>query len=206
MKDQGKLDEAVACYRRALELKPDYAEAHNNLGNALKDQGKLDEAVACYRRALELKPDYAEAHNNLGIALNDQGKLDEAVACYRRALELKPDYAEAHSNLGVALNDQGKLDEAVACYRRALELRPDFADAHWNQSLWSLLTGDFQAAGPNTSGVGKPNSVRGATFRRHSGTGGRWKEEPSSSMPSRGWAIPFSSSATLPWSSTEAGP
>ena len=46
--DQGKLDEAVACYRRALELKPDFAEAHNNLGNALKDQGKLDEAVACY--------------------------------------------------------------------------------------------------------------------------------------------------------------
>ena len=34
LKDQGKLDEAVACYRRALELKPDFAEAHNNLGNA----------------------------------------------------------------------------------------------------------------------------------------------------------------------------
>ena len=65
MKDQGKLDEAVACYRRALELKPDFAEAHSNLGNALKDQGKLDEAIACYRRALELKPDYAEAHSNL---------------------------------------------------------------------------------------------------------------------------------------------
>ena len=132
LKDQGKLDEAVACYRRALELKPDYAEAHNNLGNALKDQGKLDEAVACYRRALELKPDFAEAHNNLGIALKDQGKLDEAVACYRRALELKPDFAEAHNNLGNALKDQGKLDEAVACYRRALELKPDFAEAHNN--------------------------------------------------------------------------
>ena len=56
----GSNSEAVACYRRALELKPDYAEAHNNLGNALKDQGKLDEAVACCRRALQLKPDYAE--------------------------------------------------------------------------------------------------------------------------------------------------
>ena len=108
LQDQGKLDEAVACYRRALELKPDYAEAHNNLGNALKEQGKLDEAVACYRRALELKPDYAEAHNNLGNALKDQGKLDEAVACYRRALELKPDYAEAHSNLGNALQGPGE--------------------------------------------------------------------------------------------------
>ena len=108
MKDQGKLDEAVACYRRALELKPDYAEAHDNLGNALKDQGKLDEAVACYRRALELKPDYAEAHNNLGNALKDQGKLDEAVACYRRALELKPDYAEAHNNLGNVFEGPGE--------------------------------------------------------------------------------------------------
>ena len=134
-KDQGKLDEAVACYRRALELKPDYAEAHNNLGIALKDQGKLDEAVACYRRALELKPDYAEAHNNLGNALKDQGKLDEAVACYRRALELKPDFAEAHNNLGNALKDQGKLDEAVACYRRALELKPDYAEAHNNLGI-----------------------------------------------------------------------
>ena len=109
MKDQGKLDEAVACYRRALELKPDYAEAYNNLGIVLKEQGKLDEAIACFRRALELKPDYAEAHSNLGSALKDQGKLDEAVACYRRALELRPDFAEAHYNLGSALEEIGDL-------------------------------------------------------------------------------------------------
>ena len=117
MKEQGKLDEAVACYRRALELKPDYAEAHNNLGNALKDQGKLDEAVACYRRALELKPDYAEAHNNLGIALKDQGKLDEAVACYRRALELKPDYADAHLNLSLLSLLTGDFQRGWAEYQ-----------------------------------------------------------------------------------------
>ena len=108
MKDQGKLDEAIVCYRRALELKPDYAEAHNNLGAPCEEQGKLDDAVACYRRALELKPDYAEAHNNLGNALKDQGKLDEAVACYRRALELKPDFAEAHSNLGDCVERTGE--------------------------------------------------------------------------------------------------
>ena len=131
-KEQGKLDEAVACYRRALELRPDYAEAHNNLGVAFKDQGKLDEAVACWRRALELEPDYAEAHGNLGVAFKEQGKLDEAVACCRRAVELKPDDAEAHNNLGVAFKEQGKLDEAVACYRRALELEPGFAEAHNN--------------------------------------------------------------------------
>ena len=46
LKDQSKLEEAIAAYRRAIGIKPDYAEAHCNLGNALKDQGKLEEAIA----------------------------------------------------------------------------------------------------------------------------------------------------------------
>ena len=99
MKDQGKLDEAIVRYRRALELKPDFAEAHNSLAVALKDQGKPDEPIAGDRRDLEPKRDDTEQHYNLGNALCQQGKTDEAVACYRRTLALKPDYAEAHSNL-----------------------------------------------------------------------------------------------------------
>jgi tetratricopeptide (TPR) repeat protein len=139
----GKPDEAVACCRRALELKPDFADAIYNLGNALNGQAKPDEAAACYRRVLELKPDFAEAHYNLGNALKDQGDLDDAVVCYRRAVQLKPDFADAHNNLGAALSGQRMLDDAAACYHRALELQPDNAEAHWNQSLLSLLTGDF---------------------------------------------------------------
>ena len=92
-----------------MELKPDYAEVHCNLGNALRDQGKSDEGLACYRRALEVKPDYAEVYGNLGNALKEQGKLDEAAACCRRALELKPDYAEGHGNLGGVLEEIGDL-------------------------------------------------------------------------------------------------
>jgi predicted O-linked N-acetylglucosamine transferase (SPINDLY family) len=132
LKAQGQLDEAVACYRRALELKPDFAVAHNTLGVALQAQGKVAEAVACYCRALELKPNFAEAHNNLGNAYLAGGQMDEAVACYRRALELQPGYAAAHLNLGNALQSQGQLGEAVACCRRALELQPDFVAAHNN--------------------------------------------------------------------------
>jgi predicted O-linked N-acetylglucosamine transferase (SPINDLY family) len=137
--DQGNVDDAIACYRRALEARPDLAVAHNNLGNALKAQGKIDEAIASYRRALERQPDYAKAHNNLGNALTDQGKLDEAVAACRRALQLEPDFAEAHNNLGNAHMGQGKFDAAVACYRRALELKPGLAEAHNNlgTALWS---------------------------------------------------------------------
>ena len=80
LRDQGLLNEAVACYHEALRRQPDYAEAHNNLGIVLQVQGRLDEAVACYHEALRLKPGYAEAHNNLGNVLREQGRLDEAVA------------------------------------------------------------------------------------------------------------------------------
>jgi Flp pilus assembly protein TadD len=58
-------------------LKPDYAEAHSNLGNTLKELGRLDEAEASYNQAIALKPDYAEAHSNLGNTLKELGRLDE---------------------------------------------------------------------------------------------------------------------------------
>ena len=64
--NQGKLEEAIASYRQALRLKPDYAEAHNNLGIVSEGQGKLEEAIASYRRRLRLKPDYAEASQQPG--------------------------------------------------------------------------------------------------------------------------------------------
>ena len=54
---KSKHDEAIAEYREAIRLKPDFAEAHNNLGNALQAKGKLDEAIAEYREAIRLKPD-----------------------------------------------------------------------------------------------------------------------------------------------------
>ena len=60
---QGKQDEAIDAYNKALSIKPDYAEAFNNMGIALKEQGKLEEAIASYNKALSLKPDYAEAQH-----------------------------------------------------------------------------------------------------------------------------------------------
>ena len=128
----GKLEEAAVCYKQALALKPDLAEAQMNLGAVLQAQGKFEEAEALFRRALALRPDLSEAHVNLGNTLQAQGKLEEAVASHERALALKPEYAEACFNLGNTRQAQGKLDEAVASYRRALALKPGAADVHGN--------------------------------------------------------------------------
>ena len=132
--------------QHALRLKPDYAQAHNNLGNALREQGKLEEAVASLQQALRFKPDYAEAHNNLGVALRDQGKLEEAAASLQEAIRFKPDYAEAHNNLGLVLKDHGKLEEAVASLRKAIRLRPNSAEAHNNLGNALQEQGKFEEA------------------------------------------------------------
>ena len=55
----GQLDAAVKCYEKALAINPDYAEAHNNLGNALRRLGKLDASVKSYKKAIAIKSDYA---------------------------------------------------------------------------------------------------------------------------------------------------
>ena len=129
LQEQGKLEEAIEAYNKALAIKPDYAEAYYNMGNALKEQGKLEEAIEAYNKALAIKPDYAEAYNNMGIALQEQGKLEEAIEAYNKALAIKPDYAEAYNNMGDTLKEQGKLEEAIEAYNKALAIKPDYADA-----------------------------------------------------------------------------
>lgn len=125
-------DEALACYRRALRINPDFADAHYNLGNELNALGRKDEAVAAYERALKINPQDADALNNLGVVLAALGRGGEALARYALALKIRPDYADAHINLGNALNAAGRKDEAIASYQRALTLSPNDAKAHNN--------------------------------------------------------------------------
>ncbi len=72
----GNLDEAVASYRRALAIDPDYHLAHNNIANVLAAQGQSDEAIAHYRRALEIRPDYTQAREGLNDILRARGSSD----------------------------------------------------------------------------------------------------------------------------------
>jgi superkiller protein 3 len=122
---QGKIEEAIAAYRQAIEFDVDAASAYSGLGNILRDQKKFDEAAAAYRKAIELDPRSAAApYSGLGNALWGQKKFDEAIASYRKAIELDPKQDAAYVNLGEALRDQKKFDEAAAAYRKAIELDP----------------------------------------------------------------------------------
>jgi predicted O-linked N-acetylglucosamine transferase (SPINDLY family) len=97
LQEQGKLEEAIEAYNKALALKPDYAEAYNNMGIAFKKQGKLEEAIEAYNKAIALKPDYANAYHNMGDVFENQGKLEEAIEAYNKALVIKPDHEAART-------------------------------------------------------------------------------------------------------------
>jgi len=132
---QGKLDEALDAYRKALEIDPKFANAWYNMGIVFEEQGKLDEALDAYRKALEIDPKLANAWIGMGNTLNNQGKLDEALDAYRKALKFDPKNALAWNNMGAVLNSQGKLDKALDACRKALEIDPKYADAWYNMGI-----------------------------------------------------------------------
>ena len=71
---KGNADAAIAHYRQALKINPNYVRAYNNLGATLLQEGKLDEAITNYQQALKIEPDYTQAHENLANALFQKGK------------------------------------------------------------------------------------------------------------------------------------
>ncbi|HYC02705.1 MAG TPA: tetratricopeptide repeat protein [Azospirillaceae bacterium] len=124
--------EAAHLIGRAVEARPGFATAENNLANILQAAGRLAEAERHYRAALAAKPDFVEAWSNLGTVLQGLGRLDQAEEALRTAIEHRPGHAEAWTNLGSVLKELGRAAEAETCHRRALGLAPGMAMAHTN--------------------------------------------------------------------------
>ena len=131
---------ATLCYDHALDLYPDYAEAHINRAAALLELGRPHDALHNLDAAIRLQPDAIDAWNNRGVALQALARWDEALACYARVLSSRPEQADVWNNQGIVFNASGRYAEALACYKCALFLQPRYAQAHYNRgnSLKSL--------------------------------------------------------------------
>ncbi|MDR3423858.1 MAG: tetratricopeptide repeat protein [Alphaproteobacteria bacterium] len=125
----GRKGEAEGLMRRAIELKPGFAEIHYSFAQVLLAQGKYEEAVEQYRITLALKPEHAEACFHFGNTLNLLHRPDEAAKAYAQAIKARPDFPEALNNLGVYYFEKANFSEAERLESRALELQPDYAAA-----------------------------------------------------------------------------
>ena len=129
LEEQNPADAMIA-FRKAIELDPLFAKAHNNLGFTLEALGQLQEARQCYQRAIECDPRLADALYNLGNAYRQLGDVTEAAQFVRKALQLESQRADWSCNLGDLLYHDLQLDEAVQSYGAAISIDPSYARAY----------------------------------------------------------------------------
>jgi protein O-mannosyl-transferase len=137
---EGKTEEAIFHFYRALEMTPSLVDARVNLGILLVKKGMIEEARKQYLTALHYAPDLAEARFSLGNLCLREGKLEEARGHLSEAVQADPGHAGARTNLGVTLGRQGKIKEAAEQLEKAVELNPGSAEARDNlaKAYWML--------------------------------------------------------------------
>lgn len=130
----GQTSEAIALYRETLQIKPDYAEVHANLGIALTQMpGGLPEGIRELEKAVQLKPELHVAKNNLANLLaEDPSRREEAIALYQDVLRHDPAHAGVRFNLGrTLLHFPSRENEALLQFEEAAQLEPGYWQAHY---------------------------------------------------------------------------
>lgn len=122
--ETGTLDVALRHYAAAIRLRPDWAEAHTNLGSVYDQLKASDAAEQHYLIALQYDPFLLQANFNLGILRLKQGNHYEAVQYFQTAVEVDPDFAAAHNYLGIGLARLGRMAESIRHLDIAVRIFP----------------------------------------------------------------------------------
>lgn len=138
--------EAIEAYSKAITLRPQYIEAHHNLGLLLADDAKFEEAIAHYNAALKVDHENAGVHDDLGLALSKLGKTQDAIEHYNEAIRIDPKSSSAHDNLGTALFRLGQMSQAIEHYSKAISLKPDDPVSHNNIGNVYAMQGEPEKA------------------------------------------------------------
>jgi tetratricopeptide (TPR) repeat protein len=142
----GEMDQALAAWRRCLDLNPDYVYAHLGLAKAAAEQGEFADAAAHYRRAVLVDPKNLAHQIELGKVLLTKGDLDEALVVLGGVVKADPQNAQGHAELGSA--QLQKRDDAAArdSFEATLRLNPDYGPAHFGLATAYTRLGDAEQA------------------------------------------------------------
>jgi protein O-mannosyl-transferase len=119
--DNNRNQEAKTLLEKAIQLKPDYADAHNNLGRLYDNLGNLSKAIRHFQLSIQYQ-DTPSAHRYLGNTLEKAGRIEDAIQEYENALKLDKYSLPAYNNLALAYKKINKRDEALAAAEKALEI------------------------------------------------------------------------------------
>jgi len=151
----GKYDESIESFDKAVALNPKCQDCFYNIGFAYAQKKDYDKAEEFYKKALEVKADYAEAYNGLANIYNLQRKFDLAAEASAKASELSAaapgalqgGNADALFNEGVILWNGGKIADAKAKFEAAIGANPNHAEAHFQLGMALVNEGKLADAG-----------------------------------------------------------
>ncbi len=145
----GRSREALKYLQAAVQLRPDYADALNELQKIRAGRGEYGEAARYLEQLSKLKPDSLEikdalsdAGNKQGLGLLREGKFADAAAAFTAAAQSSPKSPGPPNNLGIAQLEAGKTQEAIAAFQEAIHRDPRDVAAHYNLSLTYFAMGD----------------------------------------------------------------
>jgi tetratricopeptide (TPR) repeat protein len=120
--DPNTQSQAIAAYQRVLEMDPDHAAAHINLGTLHYNRQDYTLSEKHYRAAIAIDPRYALAYFDLGNVLDETGRVAEAIQAYNTALQLAPTYGDAHYNVALAYEKVREPRKALKHWRAYVKL------------------------------------------------------------------------------------
>lgn len=135
--------EAIAIYQKVLDMDPQHAAAHINLGTLYYNRHEYALAEKHYRSAIDIDPRYALAYFDLGNVLDETGRIEEAITTYKTAIQLAPTYADAHYNIALAYEKAREPRKALQHWRAYVRL--DTAGpwtVHARNQIQRILQGD----------------------------------------------------------------
>ena len=135
--------EAIDVYQKVLELEPQHAAAHINVGTIFYNRQDFAQAEHHYRAAIEADPRYALAYFDLGNVLDETGRVPEAIKAYSTALMLAPTYGDAHYNLALAYEKIKQPRKALKHWRAYVRLDSTGPwSVHARNQIRRILTSD----------------------------------------------------------------
>lgn len=137
---QGNFEKAAEEFKKAIELKPNYADAYHNLGNTYRQMGKPEEALENYEKALEFNSSLWQSYHQIAALRFEAGEFEKSEEYLKRALELNPEHEVLRSGLALVYMQQGRLEEAGGILEKILETNPG------NERAKELLEGLFRPA------------------------------------------------------------
>ena len=140
-------------YKKARDLleqvvliKPNSADAYNNIGICLEKLNDLDGAIKNYNLAIDNRPNFAEAHNNIGVVFQKLRNFDQAILQYKKAISYKNLYLDPYINLANIFKETKQFEDAIKNYDLAINLNPNFADAYFNTATVLQDINNFEKA------------------------------------------------------------